>query len=200
MWLYHETGNSNQQWKQQPAPGGAGVQIVNPASGLCLDGGTVLPGTCDAGQPAAGLPLCNASLPFPERVASLVANLSNAETVPLFNTGSLGVSRLGVRPWQWWSEALHGVANSPGVTFSGPVPGATSFPQVCTTAMAFNRSLWLGIGSTISTEARAMNNAGLAGLTYWAPNINIFRDPVRVARVWCGRSGWWCVFVCCGVG
>lgn len=104
VWLYHDTGNTNQQWKQQAFPGG-GVQIVNPVSGLCLDGGTVLPGTCDPGQPAAGLPLCNVSLPFPERVASLVSNLTNAETVPLFNTGSLGVTRLGIRPWQW---CVHG--------------------------------------------------------------------------------------------
>jgi beta-glucosidase-like glycosyl hydrolase len=49
--------------------------------------------------------------------------------------------------------------------------------KVITTASSFNASLFRAIGVAISTEARAMNNAGQAGLTYWAPNVNIFRDP-----------------------
>jgi beta-glucosidase-like glycosyl hydrolase len=74
-----------------------------------------------------------------------------------------------------WSEALHGVADSPGVTFGGVLPGATSFPQVCTTAQSWNRSLFNAIGTTVGTEGRAFNNNNQAGLTFWAPNINIFR-------------------------
>ncbi|KAH0840843.1 LOW QUALITY PROTEIN: hypothetical protein HID58_092280, partial [Brassica napus] len=57
------------------------------------------------------------------------------------------------------------------------VPGATSFPQVILTAASFNVSLFQAIGKVVSTEARAMYNVGLAGLTYWSPNVNIFRDP-----------------------
>lgn len=87
-------------------------------------------------------------------------------------------------------RTLQGVGYSPGVNFGGNVPGATSFPQVCTSGMTFNRTLWHGIGSTVSTEARAMNNVGRAGLTFWTPNINLFRDP-RWGR---GQVSWLSVF------
>ncbi|KAJ6711411.1 SUGAR HYDROLASE-RELATED [Salix purpurea] len=73
---------------------------------------------------------------------------------------------------------LHGVSYvGPGTRFSSVVAGATSFPQVILTAASFNTSLFEAIGKVVSTEARAMYNVGLAGLTYWSPNINIFRDP-----------------------
>eukprot|EP00850_Spirogloea_muscicola_P010485 SM000062S19871 [mRNA] locus=s62:88354:92108:+ [translate_table: standard] len=84
---------------------------------------------------------------------------------------------LGIPPLQWWSEALHGLAVSPGVAFGGSAPCATSFPQVIGQAASFNASLWYAIGEAISTEARAMHSVGRAGLTFWSPNINIFRDP-----------------------
>ncbi|XP_039019433.1 beta-xylosidase/alpha-L-arabinofuranosidase 1-like [Hibiscus syriacus] len=88
------------------------------------------------------------------------------------------VSRLGIPRYEWWSEALHGVSYvGPGTKFSSLVPGATSFPQVILTAASFNVSLFETIGKVVSTEARAMYNVGLAGLTFWSPNINIFRDP-----------------------
>lgn len=80
--------------------------------------------------------------------------------------------------YQWWSEALHGVSDvGPGVHFNAKVPGATSFPAVILSAASFNASLWLKMGQVVSTEARAMYNVGLAGLTYWSPNVNVFRDP-----------------------
>ncbi|CAI9765354.1 unnamed protein product [Fraxinus pennsylvanica] len=80
------------------------------------------------------------------------------------------------------SEALHGVSNTGGLDrpitkFSRLVPGATSFPQVILTSATFNVSLFELIGKVVSTEARAMYNVGLAGLTFWSPNVNIFRDP-----------------------
>ncbi|XP_038992427.1 beta-xylosidase/alpha-L-arabinofuranosidase 1-like [Hibiscus syriacus] len=88
------------------------------------------------------------------------------------------VTRLGIPRYEWWSEALHGVSNvGPGTRFSSLVPGATSFPQVILTTASFNVSLFETIGKVVSTEARAMYNVGLAGLTFWSPNINIFRDP-----------------------
>ncbi|GFY90155.1 beta-D-xylosidase 4 [Actinidia rufa] len=64
-----------------------------------------------------------------------------------------------------------------GLVFSSLVPGATSFPQVILTAASFNVTLFHAIGKVVSTEARAMYNVGLAGLTFWSPNVNIFRDP-----------------------
>lgn len=74
-----------------------------------------------------------------------------------------------------WNEALHGVAVSAGVVFSSPTPAATSFPQVIGTSSSFNRTLWRAIGAAISREARAFNNAGHAGLTFWcAPLIVSF--------------------------
>lgn len=56
-------------------------------------------------------------------------------------------------------------------------PFATSFPQIISTSHSFNRSLFHAIGKAISTEIRAFSNVGHAGLTYWTPNLNIFRDP-----------------------
>ncbi|KAL0806991.1 hypothetical protein Bca101_099483 [Brassica carinata] len=80
--------------------------------------------------------------------------------------------------YNWWSEALHGVSDvGGGSSFTGLVTGATSFPQVILTAASFNVSLFQAIGKVVSTEARAMYNVGAAGLTFWSPNVNIFRDP-----------------------
>ncbi|KZV21210.1 beta-xylosidase/alpha-L-arabinofuranosidase 2-like [Dorcoceras hygrometricum] len=121
---------------------------------------------------------CDSSLDFQSRVSDLVSRLTLQEKIGWLVNGAKGVSRLGIPDYQWWSEALHGVSYvGPGTKFSGLVPGATSFPQVLLTAATFNESLFETIGKVVSTEARAMYNVGLAGLTFWSPNINIFRDP-----------------------
>ncbi|KAM3388246.1 hypothetical protein ACQJBY_010805 [Aegilops geniculata] len=122
---------------------------------------------------------CDASLPFPVRARALVSLLTLDEKVAQLSNTAAGVPRLGVPPYEWWSESLHGLAdNGPGVNFSsGPVAAATIFPQVILSAAAFNRSLWRAVAEAVAVEARAMHNAGQAGLTYWAPNINVFRDP-----------------------
>lgn len=95
------------------------------------------------------------------------------------------VPRLNLPKYQWWSEALHGVGKSPGVTFEEPTPYifivifinsyATSFPQTSLTAQSFDRQLFHNIATAISTEARAMSNVGHSNLTFWSPNVNIFR-------------------------
>ncbi|KAJ4824864.1 Endo-1,4-beta-xylanase 2 [Turnera subulata] len=135
---------------------------------------------CDvASNPSlAGFGFCNTSLGVSDRVADLVGRLTLQEKI-LFLVNSAGsVSRLGIPKYEWWSEALHGVSYvGPGTHFSSLVPGATSFPQVILTAASFNASLFEAIGKVVSTEARAMYNVGLAGLTFWSPNVNIFRDP-----------------------
>ncbi|PIA44186.1 hypothetical protein AQUCO_01700063v1 [Aquilegia coerulea] len=123
-------------------------------------------------------PFCNTSLPYDVRVKDLVGRLTLQEKVQQLVNKATGVSRLGVPGYEWWSEALHGVSNTgPGVIFNATVPGATSFPAVILSAATFNMSLWYEMGRVVSTEARAMYNVGQAGLTYWSPNVNVFRDP-----------------------
>ncbi|KQJ83737.1 probable beta-D-xylosidase 6 [Brachypodium distachyon] len=132
-----------------------------------------------ASAAANSYPFCDASLPFPVRARALVSLLTLDEKIAQLSNTAAGVPRLGIPPYEWWSESLHGLAdNGPGVNFSsGPVGAATIFPQVILSAASFNRSLWRAVAEAVAVEARAMHNAGQAGLTYWAPNINVFRDP-----------------------
>lgn len=123
-------------------------------------------------------PFCNKNLPISTRVQSLISLLTIDEKILHLSDNTTSIPRLGLPAYEWWSESLHGIAtNGPGVNFNGPIKGATSFPQVILTAAAFNRTLWHSIATAIAVEARAMYNLGHAGLTFWAPNINIFRDP-----------------------
>ncbi|KAH8489085.1 hypothetical protein H0E87_024650 [Populus deltoides] len=106
------------------------------------------------------LPFCQVKLPIQTRVNDLIGRMTLQEKVGLLVNNAAAVPRLGIKGYEWWSEALHGVSNvGPGTKFGGAFPVATSFPQV------------------VSDEARAMFNGGVAGLTYWSPNVNIFRDP-----------------------
>lgn len=135
---------------------------------------------CDvANSPkAASYGFCDRTLGVDLRVTDLVHRLTLDEKLGFLVNKGNGVARLGIPAYEWWSEALHGVSYiGPGVHFTNVVPGATSFPQVILTAASFNASLFEAIGKVVSTEARAMYNVGLAGLTYWSPNVNIFRDP-----------------------
>ncbi|KAL6176526.1 hypothetical protein ACLB2K_053159 [Fragaria x ananassa] len=133
---------------------------------------------CGESGNASSFPFCDKSLAADARVADLVQRLTLQEKITFLVNSAGSVSRLGIPKYEWWSEALHGVSYvGPGTRFSSVVPGATSFPQPILTAASFNNSLFEAIGRVVSTEARAMYNVGLAGLTYWSPNINIFRDP-----------------------
>uniref|UniRef100_A0A5B7B1T3 Putative Beta-D-xylosidase 4 n=1 Tax=Davidia involucrata TaxID=16924 RepID=A0A5B7B1T3_DAVIN len=126
----------------------------------------------------ANLTFCDSSKGVAERVGDLVKRLTLQEKIGFLVNTAGNVSRLGIPKYEWWSEALHGVSNvGGGSRFTDVVPGATSFPQVILTAASFNVSLFEAIGKVVSTEARAMYNIGLAGLTFWSPNINIVRDP-----------------------
>ncbi|KAJ8623523.1 hypothetical protein MRB53_032052 [Persea americana] len=132
----------------------------------------------DLGLDISTFPYCDRSLSYYERARDIVSSMSLAEKVQQLGNKAQGVPRIGIPPYQWWSEALHGVAGSgPGTFFNGTVPGATSFPTVILSAASFNESLWKVIGESVSTEARAMYNLGMAGLTFWSPNINVIRDP-----------------------
>ncbi|CAF2010950.1 unnamed protein product [Brassica napus] len=133
-------------------------------------------------NPANGLTrtlrFCRVNVPIHVRVQDLIGRLTLQEKIRLLVNNAAAVPRLGIGGYEWWSEALHGVSDvGPGAKFGGAFPGATSFPQVITTAASFNQSLWEEIGRVVSDEARAMYNGGVAGLTYWSPNVNILRDP-----------------------
>lgn len=93
------------------------------------------------------LRFCRAFLPIHVRVRDLIGRLTLQEKVRLLVNNAAAVPRLGIQGYEWWSEALHGVSNvGPGTKFGGAFPGATSFPQVITTAASFNQSLWEEIG------------------------------------------------------
>lgn len=112
------------------------------------------------------------------RARDLVLELTLPEKIGRLIDNASAIPRLGIPAFQWWSESLHGIAdNGPGVSFNGIISHATVFPQVILTAASFNRTLWRTIAHAIAVEGRAMYNVGQAGLTFWAPNINIFRDP-----------------------
>jgi len=110
------------------------------------------------------------------RVKDLVSRLTLEEKVSLLGYQSKAVPRLGIPAYNWWNEALHGVARA---------GEATIFPQAIGMAATFNDNLLKQVSTAISTEARAKYNLAIAqdrhlqymGLTFWTPNINIFRDP-----------------------
>ena len=114
--------------------------------------------------------------PMESRVKDLLGQLTLEEKISLLGYRSKAVPRLGIPAYNWWNEALHGVARA-GM--------ATVFPQAIGMAATFNDSLLGQIADVISTEARAKYNLSTAqnrrlqymGLTFWSPNINIFRDP-----------------------
>ena len=121
-------------------------------------------------------PFNDPSLTLDERVADLISRLTLEEKADQMMHNTNGIERLGIPAYSWWNEALHGVARS-GV--------ATIFPQAIGLGATFDTDLALRVSTAISDEARAMHNAAkekgyhkhYGGLTFWTPNINIFRDP-----------------------
>lgn len=111
-----------------------------------------------------------------KRAEELVAQMTIEERASQLRYDSPAIPRLGVPEYNWWNEALHGVAR--GGT-------ATSFPQAIGMAASFDPELMRKVGEVISEEGRAKYNAYsekgdrdiYKGLTYWSPNVNIFRDP-----------------------
>ncbi|EME48739.1 glycoside hydrolase family 3 protein [Dothistroma septosporum NZE10] len=132
---------------------------------------------CDNG-PLKDNTVCDTTADPLTRATALINAFTLQEK--LNNTGSTspGVPRLGLPAYTWWQEALHGVASSPGVNFSdsGPFRYATSFPQPILMGAAFDDDLIRDVATVISTEARAFNNDKRAGLDFWTPNINPFKD------------------------
>ncbi|KAL8058449.1 hypothetical protein ABFX02_03G019000 [Erythranthe guttata] len=138
------------------------------------------PFSCDASDPKTKtFGFCKANLPIDERVHDLITRLTIDEKISQLVNSAPAIPRLGISAYEWWSEALHGVSGyGLGVSFNGTIKGATSFPQVILSASTFDSNLWYRIGQAIGKEARAMYNQGqVKGMAFWAPNVNIFRDP-----------------------
>lgn len=114
---------------------------------------------------------------FDERIELLVSAMTLEEKTSQLLNDSPAIERLGIPAYEWWNEALHGVARS---------GKATVFPQTIGMAATFDTELMTRVGSAISDEARAINNDLVSrgrqyirymGLSFWSPNVNIFRDP-----------------------
>jgi beta-glucosidase len=133
------------------------------------------PGTLPAVplNPPPNAPWFNTNLPVVQRAEALVSQMTLEEKGKQLVNRASAIPRLGVPAYNWWSEALHGVA----------IPGATTvFPEPVGLAASFDPALVHEMAVAISTEARVRYNRerreGLyAGLDFWSPNINIFRDP-----------------------
>ncbi|MDC0623273.1 glycoside hydrolase family 3 C-terminal domain-containing protein, partial [Flavobacteriaceae bacterium] len=116
------------------------------------------------------------NLDFETRTAILVSKMSLEEKISQLGNNAPAIPRLGVLEYNWWNECLHGVARA---------GTATVFPQAIGMAATFNTKLVNNVAVVISDEARAKHHEAIRnkdysqykGLTFWSPNINIFRDP-----------------------
>ncbi len=118
----------------------------------------------------------NSSLSTQERVENLLSEMTIQEKMEQMRYQSPAIERLGIPQYNWWNEALHGVARA---------GYATVFPQSISIAASWDTDLIHDVANAISDEARAKHHEFLRrgmhdiyqGLTFWSPNINIFRDP-----------------------
>ncbi len=118
----------------------------------------------------------DSSLPVSERVEILVSQMTLQEKVDQMVYAAKAIDRLQVPEYNWWNESLHGVARA---------GFATVFPQSITIAASWDKDLMYRVATAISDEARAKHHEFVRngkrgiyqGLTFWSPNINIFRDP-----------------------
>ncbi|HVH71995.1 MAG TPA: glycoside hydrolase family 3 C-terminal domain-containing protein, partial [Candidatus Dormibacteraeota bacterium] len=121
-------------------------------------------------------PYLDPNLPVDQRVNDLVSRMTLQEKASQMQDVAPAIPRLGIPAYNWWNEGLHGVARA-GI--------ATVFPQAIGLAATWDTDLVHRIADVISTEARAKYNDAIQhgntgryyGLTFWSPNINIFRDP-----------------------
>jgi beta-glucosidase len=132
--------------------------------------------TISAQQNPYPFPFRNPALPLEDRVNDLVSRMTLQEKADQLLYTAPAIARLGIPSYNWWNEALHGVARA---------GYATVFPQSITIANSWDEGLMFNVANAISDEARAKyhefqrrGKTGIyQGLTFWSPNINIFRDP-----------------------
>ncbi len=118
----------------------------------------------------------NASAPIERRVDDLLSRMTLEEKVSQLMNDSVGIDRLGIPAYNWWNECLHGVARA---------GRATVFPETIGLAATWDADLIYRVATAISDEARAKHHEFVRrgkrniyqGLTFWTPNINLFRDP-----------------------
>jgi len=130
------------------------------------------PAANDASKPQ----YLDTSLPLEQRVNDLVSRMTLEEKTSQMQDVAPAIPRLNIPAYNWWNEGLHGIARS---------GHASVFPQAIGLAATWNPDLVQRVADVISTEARAKYNDAIAhgntgryyGLTFWSPNINIFRDP-----------------------
>jgi beta-glucosidase len=151
-------------------------RILLPASVLAVAAAAPVWTQPAPAQAPAKAPYLDVSLPVEQRVDDLVSRMTLPEKVSQMRDHAAAIPRLGVPKYDWWNEGLHGVA------FGGY---ATNFPQVIGMAATWDTDLVHRMAEVISTEARAKYHQAMRedhhemffGLTFWAPNVNIFRDP-----------------------
>lgn len=129
-------------------------------------------------QDYRNFPMWNPKLPVEQRVNDLVSRLTLEEKVAQMLNATPAIPRLGIPAYDWWNEVLHGVARTPFKT--------TVFPQAIGMAATWDTNSLYRMADYSALEGRAIYNKALElgrtnerylGLTYWTPNINIFRDP-----------------------
>ncbi len=170
-WMTVNGGHTN--------PGGKGFQAVLDnflVKTLAID--TIAQNRINADLQASQCLFRNPNLSFEERVNDLVGRLTLAEKISQMVNRSPAIPRLRIPAYNWWNECLHGVGRS-GIK-------VTVFPQAIGMAATFDDEALLKMASITSDEARAINEESnrtghegqqYRGLTFWTPNINIFRDP-----------------------
>ncbi len=167
---------------QNAPPGRAAVVAADAARG-----GEPFPGVYPAGPGGRNTPLTRPPRPDPlppfydprlsvqKRVEDVVSRLTIEEKVLLMQMASPSIPRLGIAPYHWWTEALHGMTHDL----------STVFPQAIGLAATWDTELHFQVAAAISTEGRAKNLEyrannifdSMTGLDFWSPNINILRDP-----------------------
>lgn len=129
-------------------------------------------------QEYKSFPMWNYQLPFEQRVNDLVRRLTLEEKVAQMLNAAPAVEKLGIPAYDWWNETLHGVARTPF--------NVTSYPQAIGMAATWDTASLHRMADYSALEGRAIYNKAIEmgrtkdrylGLTYWTPNINIFRDP-----------------------
>ena len=123
-------------------------------------------------------PMWNTTLSFEQRVSDVVSRLTLEEKVNQMLNATPAIPRLGILAYDWWNETLHGVARTPYKV--------TSYPQAIAMAATWDTNSLKLMAQYSAIEGRAIQNKSIelnktgdryVGLTYWTPNINIFRDP-----------------------
>jgi beta-glucosidase len=139
---------------------------------------TLLSATTINAQDYKSFPMWNYNLPMEQRVNDVVSRLTLEEKVHQMLNATPAIPRLGILAYDWWNETLHGVARTPY--------RVTSYPQAIAMAATWDSNSLYRMADYSAMEGRAIQNIAIEqgktkdrylGLTYWTPNINIFRDP-----------------------